>query len=112
MLHLLLFSLLRLLLPLLLPFHFSITRIAIFEKESLRTAITSPRGPKVAPAPASPARLSSAKLPSSLDSLRLPLLLLLLPSASRASQEGAQCIYAAGVLPLLFSRGSLLGDTL
>ena len=28
-LHLLLFSLLRLLLPLLLPFHFSITRIAI-----------------------------------------------------------------------------------
>ena len=27
-------------------------------------------------------------------------------------QDGAQCIYAAGVLPLLFSRGSLLGDTL
>ena len=27
-------------------------------------------------------------------------------------REGAQCIYAAGILPLLFARGSLLGDTL
>ena len=37
-----------------------------------------PREPKVAQVPASPALFSSAKLPSSLDSLRIPLLLLLL----------------------------------